>query len=264
MDVFISWSGLRSRYVAAALHEWLKDLIQNLEPWMSQVSIDAGERWSPAIAEQLESAYFGIVVVTPENAESPWLNFEAGAIAKSVNTAKVCPYLIEMRLADIPRGPLNQFQAKLANREDTFELVSSLNQSLGDKGLDDARLRRSFDLHWPTIEAKLANVPDPEDKVPPKRSPDEVLDEILSVVRRLDRSQESRELDSYLLRRELDSAHSYVNPSFLSWWSSHDSARDTHSYVLYHKYLEAMKAIKEASAKDNAQSKEEPPNNQDG
>src|ERR1700749_560604 len=68
MKVFISWSGTRSRAVANALHPWLPDVLQQMEPWMSQRDIGAGARWSQELDEQLESTQFGIICVTPENA----------------------------------------------------------------------------------------------------------------------------------------------------------------------------------------------------
>jgi hypothetical protein len=47
MKVFISWSGAQSKAAAHALKEWLPDVIQNLSPWMSDLDIAAGRRWSP-------------------------------------------------------------------------------------------------------------------------------------------------------------------------------------------------------------------------
>ena len=44
MKVFISWSGERSKQMAAALKEWLPTAIQYLEPWMSDTDIHAGDR----------------------------------------------------------------------------------------------------------------------------------------------------------------------------------------------------------------------------
>jgi hypothetical protein len=96
MKVFISWSGPRSRHVARALHDWLPDIVQYVEPWMSHEDIQAGARWSPEINDQLSQTKFGIICLTPENQHKPWLAFEAGALAKTVDDAYVVPYLIDM------------------------------------------------------------------------------------------------------------------------------------------------------------------------
>ena len=44
MDVFISWSGLRSKYVAECLAVWLKQVIQLVRPWISSENILASAR----------------------------------------------------------------------------------------------------------------------------------------------------------------------------------------------------------------------------
>src|SRR5438309_2275445 len=48
---------------------------------------------------------------TPENVGAPWVLFEAGALAKSMQGARVIPLLFNLGIGDIT-GPLAQFQAK--------------------------------------------------------------------------------------------------------------------------------------------------------
>src|SRR4051812_48616877 len=67
MKVFLSWSGQPARELAAYLREWLPRVIQSLKPWMSDEDIGKGNRWSSAVAAQLNESQFGIIVVTPDN-----------------------------------------------------------------------------------------------------------------------------------------------------------------------------------------------------
>ena len=67
--------------------------------------------------------HFGIICVTEVNQENPWLNFEAGALAKTLNQSRVCPYLIGMRPSDL-KGPLSQFQSIHADKNDPETLES--------------------------------------------------------------------------------------------------------------------------------------------
>ena len=94
MKVFISWSGKRSQALANMLRDWLPNVIQAIKPWMSDVDIDKGSRWSKDIALQLEESKVGIICLTPENLEAPWILFEAGALSKSLEKTYVCPFFI--------------------------------------------------------------------------------------------------------------------------------------------------------------------------
>jgi hypothetical protein len=42
MNVFISWSGERSKKVAELLDNWLQCVLQSVKPWMSSRGIDRG------------------------------------------------------------------------------------------------------------------------------------------------------------------------------------------------------------------------------
>ena len=110
MKVFLSWSGDLSHKVAVVLRDWLPSVIQSIEPYVSSEDIDKGARWSTDIAKELEASAFGVLCVTQENLESPWLNFEAGALSKTVDKSRVCPFLYGVKRSEI-KGPLLQFQS---------------------------------------------------------------------------------------------------------------------------------------------------------
>lgn len=158
--------------------------MNEVKPWMSAEDIAAGARWSPEIAGSLEKAGFGIICVTPENLERPWLLFEAGALAKAFETARVAPYLFGFKDKSLPGSPLSQLQAKLADKDDTFDLVKSVNEQLGDRRLDAKRLEKAFAMWWPELEVALKKIPpDADAKASPRPSTDDRLGELLDLAR---------------------------------------------------------------------------------
>ena len=152
MHVFLIWSGKSSKKVAKALEDWLPDIFRDLNIWMSDRGIRVGERWSPDLLTQLNQADFGIVCLTADNINSPWIHFEAGAIAKSVESQTyVVPYLIDIKKKDL-RGPLLQFQAARATKKGTWKLVSSLDRTLHPQRRSIEPLENRFKKHWPKLE----------------------------------------------------------------------------------------------------------------
>ena len=55
VKVFISWSGAASRQIAKLLGNYLPDVLQSVEPWMSEQDILAGERWGKELDKELDS-----------------------------------------------------------------------------------------------------------------------------------------------------------------------------------------------------------------
>ena len=151
MKVFISWSGARSKEAARALHGWLPIVINAVQPWMSAEDIEAGARWGAYVADELSQTKFGIICVTPENQQAPWILFEAGALAKTLDKTYVCPYLIGLTSAQMEPGPLTQFQAKQADQQQTWELLRTINRALLEGSIPEDRLRRIFDKWWPEL-----------------------------------------------------------------------------------------------------------------
>jgi TIR domain len=210
MNVFIGWSGDRSKHVASVLRDWLPKVIQAVTPWMSERDIKAGARWLVELLEQLEKTHFGIIALSSDNMREPWIHFEAGALAKQVKESGVCPYLIDIADKSAVAGPLTQFQIKKANKEDTLSLVTEINQRLGDKKLADNILAETFDRWWPDLEHAIKTSP-PAIAIEPKRTDRELLEEIVERVRSLD--QQASEYWPPSMR----SRGSPIIPEFVRW-----------------------------------------------
>ena len=143
MRVFISWSGGRSKAVADALHQWLPTNIQSVETWMSEHDIDKGTRNIPAISKHLEETHFGIICLTPENLNASWLLFEAGALSKMQEDARVWTFLYELEYTDV-EGPLAQFQHTKAKEDDVRKLLLAINRASVGAAVSDQQLQVSF------------------------------------------------------------------------------------------------------------------------
>jgi hypothetical protein len=187
VKVFISWSGPRSKAVAQALHDWLPDVMQAIRPWISSEDIRKGKQWNLELTQELEGTHIGVICLTPENLMAPWILFEAGALSKlQRKDVYVCTYLIDLRHTDVT-GPLAEFQHTLATKEDTHQLIKTINDAMaeGQGRLAEAPLDRAFERCWPELQQKLETLPKPEEPAAPPRAPDDMLREILEIVRDL-------------------------------------------------------------------------------
>ena len=192
MEVFISWSGPTSHSVAQALHGWLQDVLPDTRPWLSSADNGAGERWAALLGERLESANFGVLCLTPENLQAPWLLFEAGAIARALKGSRVVPFLFRVRKEDVTL-PLSQFQAADATRDGARQLVESIHGANPNPLLAGDRVARSFERWWPDLESELRSIPAiPAPASHSTRRPEEILSEILDITRTLQRDLPGR------------------------------------------------------------------------
>jgi len=158
MKVFLSWSGSESRQLAAIFKEWLPNVLQYIDPYMSAKDIALGERWGNSIADNLENSKFGLIFVTPSNINAPWINFEAGALSKAINS-KVIPILYNADVMILNQGPLKQFQsAKKLDKENILSLIESINESMEVGSLDKERLQKAFDMWWPDLEKGIEGI----------------------------------------------------------------------------------------------------------
>jgi hypothetical protein len=154
MRIFTSWSGERSKTAALGLKSLLQDLFEEAVQVFVSDHISPGEAWAQRLGTELEQSEFGILCLTQENFQAPWLLFEAGAIAKKFGTSRVVPYLIDELPPASDRSPLAQFQHVRADREGTYRLVGSINSTRENPKPED-RLERSFAKWWPDLEQTL-------------------------------------------------------------------------------------------------------------
>lgn len=194
LNIFLSWSGERSKRIAELMDDWLQCVIQAVEPWMSSKDIDRGSLWFSEINGQLQNTTIGIICLTNENKNKPWILFEAGALAKGLSNNRVCTFLIDLEPSDIG-APLSQFNHTIPNQESMWELVRTLNNSLQDKALKEKVLEQVFLTYWPqfdkSFKAIIKNTPVTE--VVEKRSEDDMLAEILTTTRSMERRVRSLE-----------------------------------------------------------------------
>lgn len=185
--------------MAEVLHEWLPTVINSVEPWISSEGLRAGLKWNQQLEKELNGTSFGIIVATPRNQHAQWLNSEAGALSKKVGGAesRVAPLLIDFKKVTDLVGPLASYQATMPTREGFHDLVASINEALAEDSRSVELLDRAFDVCWPSLESKLAEVASKYDEeaepvaqadpVAP-RSPEDMLSEILETIRDMNRS----------------------------------------------------------------------------
>lgn len=189
MKVFLSWSGVRSHKVALVLRDWLPSVIQEIEPYVSSEDIDKGARWSTDIAKELEDSTFGILCVTRENIDAPWLIFEAGALSKTMDKSFVSPFLFDIKRSEVD-GPILQFQSTIFEKEDLQKLVNTLNKACEKERLSPERLNKAFEVWYPTLEEELNVLKDKPEAEEDKSEgalkdahAQEILEEILDLSR---------------------------------------------------------------------------------
>lgn len=181
--------------IATYLKDWLACVIQNIDPWLSSKDIDRGSQWFSEITSQLADISIGIVCLTQENKNRPWILFEAGALAKGKKT-RVCTLLIDLENTDIT-DPLAQFNHTRLNKDDIRQLLGDINILLGDQALRDPVLDMAFNTFWPQFEERVAEIlsqTEPEGQVSTVRSESELLTDVLNTVRGLDRRLQSLEI----------------------------------------------------------------------
>ena len=208
MKVFLSWSGERSRQVADLLDDWLQCVLQAVDPWMSSKDIDRGALWFSEISDQLADTAVGVVCLTKENRNKPWILFESGALAKGISSNRVCTFLIDLKPTDV-ENPLAQFNHTKPNKNSLWELVRTINSTLEEKKLKEKILEKVFETYWPEFDKNFKKIikDTPEGEVIETRSENDLLVDVLSSIRTMDRRMRHMEnQNNHSIDRDLDDA----------------------------------------------------------
>jgi hypothetical protein len=115
-----------------SLHK-LPKVIQRAKPPISSQDIDKGNRWNADMVKELQESSYGILCVTKDNLQAPWLNFGAGALStKFIDKVQVTPFLFNLKGSDITEGhPILQFRYVRYDREDVRKMVKEQNKACG-------------------------------------------------------------------------------------------------------------------------------------
>jgi hypothetical protein len=165
MELFICWSGTTSSAVGNALYRWIPRVIQAVKPWMSEHDIDKGSHWKE-LDYKLEKAKFGLICITPDNQNNPWLLYEAGSLSKSLK-GRTWTFLFRLEPSDIS-GPLTRFQHTITEKNDFKRLINSINNMLANSGelsIDKTIIDEQFDKWWPELRNDLNSI-----EAPPNRA----------------------------------------------------------------------------------------------
>ncbi len=131
--IFISWSGKYSKEIAKTIKKTLeKTVFENtdLECFVSDQDIASGSDWWEKIKKELRKCKLGILCITKENLQAPWLYYEAGAmIARQVDSI---PLLVSCNIRALATTPLKGQQAiDFYDQKKFLKMLADINIKMG-------------------------------------------------------------------------------------------------------------------------------------
>lgn len=100
---------------------------------------------------------------------------------------RVCPLLIEMTENDVT-GPLKVLQMVPLNENGMFKLLQVVNRYAIPKPLNEEVLKKAFNKWWPDLKTELDQMEAPQQPGKPSRTVEQMFEEILGIVRSIDKA----------------------------------------------------------------------------
>ena len=157
MQIYISWSGQTSYRAAVLLRELIRSQLVGLEPWVSAEDIRHGSRWSTDLLKILDQITFSIICVDPSNHQSQWLNFEFGAIAKTLGKWSIRVLLYEIK-SDELMGPLTQYQHVKIDQHDFLRLLEDIQANFPHIEITQDELKANLAKAWPDFYRNISKI----------------------------------------------------------------------------------------------------------
>mgnify|MGYP000004652671 CR=1 FL=1 len=160
LTIFISWSRNPAKDIADKLQILLDKIFPNpdIEFFLSSSGkneIVAGEDFRNKLDNNLMDSNFGILILTKNNFERPWMMFEAGALSKGDNKSRIIPLFFDRDNRKI-ESPIEKFQNIEYNKEGLLKIIFSITKSLYDSDeLGDNQkqlLENQLDTNWKSFK----------------------------------------------------------------------------------------------------------------
>lgn len=154
--IFISWSGKRTQEFALCLKNVIEETIfpqTGLECFVSNVDIASGTDWWTKISGELKECNLGILCVTNENIDAPWIYYEAGGMA--ARDVPSIPLLINCKVNSLVDSPLKGKQCiNFENRKEFIKMINDINTRF-NKLLPDSIVVHMAEIGYDELNTKL-------------------------------------------------------------------------------------------------------------
>jgi len=212
MDIFISWSGETSQKIAEVLHNWIPKVLQFARPYFTPSDIEKGAKWESEITNQLNKCSIGILCLTTENTQKPWIIFEAGALSSKINKSRVCPLLFGLSNSDLT-GPLATFQTTAFDKAEFKKLIRMINSQSDSNKLSDNIFEDVFETYYPRLEENINLILNSTKQKPlietSRRTDRDIIEEILELTRR----QYGLKNENNQIREKIEKGFVHINIS---------------------------------------------------
>jgi len=157
MQVYISWSGKTNYKLALRIRDLIRKVTPGLEVWVSAEDIEEGTRWSSDFIQILNEVAFGIICVDPSNHQSPWMQFELGAIAKSIDKYNIRVFLYNLTTSEITK-PLTLFPPLSLEKNEFKSLFDDLSAVFPKARIPRFEMIDRLNKEWENFENDLVEI----------------------------------------------------------------------------------------------------------